>query len=134
MKRFSHPNTLKTLKKSGSLIFCSNCEKIIGSINKDGYNYINLNIACSCGFCGSVELSKNTASLLPLKRAYKMPDDKNGVLVCKKCGKQMFGVISDRVTAYSFFLECTCGEKYDTKPTHSKRLGETLNMLKKMEG
>lgn len=121
---------LRLLSKSGGLVFCDNCEKIVGSINKQGYRYLNISISCTCGNHGSLEISKPDNTSDPYERLNQMPMDKNGVEVCKYCKTPMFGVIVDRVRSFSFYSECICGEKYDTKPNFPKRLGETVQLLK----
>ena len=122
------------LHKNGSLIFCGNCDKLIASINQKGCRYINLNITCSCGTSGDIELAKSDSTSDPYERIGKMPHEADGLAVCKRCGTRMFGVITERVTTYSFYAECVCGEKYDIKSTYGKRLGETFDMFKKMKG
>ncbi len=131
MKKYSAAKGLKTLSKNGSLIFCENCEKILGSINVQGYRYINLSISCNCDAFGSLEIATAKSTSDPYKNVNRMPRSKNGISVCKKCGKAMFGIIDERVKGYSFYVECTCGEKYDLKSTFSNRLGETLEVIKK---
>lgn len=120
---------LRLLTRSGSLIFCDNCEKIVGSINRQGYRYLNLSIVCTCGNCGSIEISRPGNTSDPFERINKMPDSREGIAVCKNCKMPIFGVISDRVRTYSFYVECVCGEKYDTKSNFSKRLGETIRLM-----
>lgn len=131
MKKKYVSSGLRTLSKSGSLIFCDNCEKILGSINKQGYRYINLSLTCSCNYDGILEISREDSTSDPFERVNRMPYEKDGLAVCKKCGNVMFGVIPDRLINYSFYVECTCGEKYDIKPTFGKRLGETLEKINK---
>ncbi len=126
-------DSLRTLTKSGSLIFCSICEKLVGSINAKGYRYIDLKINCSCGNYGSIKFKKEGSTSNPYERIGRMPKDVFGVSVCKGCGTPLFGIISERVRSYSFYVECKCGEKYDIPPTYGKRLGETLDMHDKMK-
>ena len=121
---------LKLLSKGGSLIFCENCKKIVGSINKSGYRYINISMVCSCGNYGSLEIRRPDAEVDLLERINRTADEKNGVQTCKKCGNPIFGIIANRVRTYSFYAECICGEKYDQKSNFSKRLGETARLLK----
>ncbi len=129
MKVCNKKSGLHTLSRNGSLIFCDNCEKILGSSNKDAYKYMNVSIVCTCGNYGSIEVAKPENTSDPSKRVNKMPKEKYGVQICKRCGRPLLGVISDRVRAYSFYVECVCGEKYDMKSTFSKRLGETMQKL-----
>ncbi len=131
MKRLYNAKGLKTLSPSGSLVFCSNCEKIVASINKQGYRYINLSIACSCGSFGTLEIAKDANTSDPYDTVNHMPKSKNKVAVCDVCDTPMFGVIDERVKNYSFYIECVCGEKYDLKSSFPKRLGETLDIIKK---
>lgn len=129
MKKKYTANGLRTLSKSGSLIFCNNCDKIVGSINRQGYRYINLTMTCSCNSAGMLEISRENSTSNPLERINRMPAEKDGLAVCKKCGNVMFGLIQGRVLSYAFYVECTCGEKYDIKPMFGKRLGETLRKI-----
>ena len=131
MAKVSKVTGLRTLSRSGSLIFCENCDKILGSINKYGSKYIYLSIDCNCENIGKAEIYSKDCTLDPSKRIGKMPAEINGVAVCKKCGTQLFNVIDDRVRNYSFYVECSCGERYDLKPSSPKRLGETVKILKK---
>ncbi|MBR5155595.1 MAG: hypothetical protein IKW62_03805 [Clostridia bacterium] len=130
MKKVYNANGLKTLSPNGSLVFCKNCEKIVASINKQGYRYINLSITCSCGSFGNLEIAKETSTSDPYEVINRMPKAKNGLAVCGVCNVPMFGVIDERVKNYSFYVECVCGKKYDLKPSFPKRLGETIEMLK----
>ena len=128
MKNSHFLHNLHTLKKSGSLVYCNLCGKIIASINKDSYKYIKLDIDCSCGNHGSLEFSHSR--LRPNFDSIKrMPYEKNGIAICKSCKTEMFGVISYRTNNYAFCIECKCGEKYNIKPTFEKRLGEILKQL-----
>ncbi len=131
MKKHYFVKGLRTLSKYGSLIFCENCERVIGSINEQGYRYINLNLTCKCGVFCSLEMAKklNTSDADDVQD--RMPSSKDGIMVCKRCGMPMFGIIDDRIKSYSFFIECDCGEKYDLIPTFPVRLGETLKTIKK---
>ncbi len=131
MKKLYNANGLRTLSPSGSLVFCEVCGKIVASINRQGYRYINLSINCSCGNFGNLEIVKETSTSDPYKVQGRMPDSKSGLAVCSVCDTRMFGVIDERVKNYSFYAECTCGEKYDLKPNFPKRLGETLDIIKK---
>ena len=128
MKYIHFLHNLHTLKKGGSLVFCSICEKIIASINQDSYKYIKLDIDCSCGNHGSLEFS-STRLLPDFDSIKQMPYEKDGLAICKNCKTKMFGVIPHRTSNYSFYIECKCGEKYNIKPTFEKRLGETLKQL-----
>lgn len=116
---------LHTLAKNGSLVFCNVCERIIASINKTSYKYINLSITCSCGNHCGLEFPANAGNS-DREKVCRMPYMKNGLAVCKSCGGKIFGVVQHRVTTYSFSVECTCGEKYGTTPTFDQRLGETI--------
>ncbi len=131
MKKYHYVKGLRTLSKNGSLIFCENCEKIVGSINQQGYRYINLGISCSCGEFGSLEIAKTDSTADPYDSVDRMPKTEKGIAVCKKCGMPLFGVIDGRVKSYSFYVECVCGEKYDLKSTFPDRLGATLESIKK---
>lgn len=118
--------------KTGGLIFCKNCNKIVGSVNIAGYKYLNIGLFCTCGSYGSIEIArKNSTSDLNVK-INKMPHFKNNLASCKRCKTPIFGIIENRVSNYSFYAECICGEKYDTRPVEQKRLGETLMLLKNM--
>lgn len=117
------------MSRSGGLVFCDTCEKIIASINKQGYRYINLGIVCSCGNYGHLEFIDEESTADPFERVNLMPNEKNGVAICKHCTTPLFGVIDGRVKNYSFYVECICGEKYDTKSNSGKRLGETVKIL-----
>lgn len=117
---------LHTLSKGGSLVFCGNCKKILGSINKSAYRYINMAINCDCGNNGTIEIAHTDSTSDPREFVKKMPFEKNSVSICKKCNTPLFSVIGSRITSYSFYVECKCGEKYDLESTYSKRLGETL--------
>ncbi len=130
MKKLYKANGLKTLSRGGSLVFCKNCEKIVASINKQGYRYINLSIVCSCGSFGSLEIAKETSTSNPYDAVNRMPNEKQGLAFCNACDVPMFGVVGERVKSYSFYVECVCGEKYDLKSGFPKRLGETMEMLK----
>ncbi len=131
MKKKYFIKGLKTLNKNGSLIFCENCEKILGSINQRGYRYINLGISCTCDGFGSFEIATAKSTSDPYDMVNNMPKTENGIAVCQKCGTHMFGIIDKRVKSYSFYVECVCGAKYDLRSTFPDRLGETLDNIKK---
>ncbi len=118
------------MSKGGSLIFCENCQKIIGSINKSGYRYIAIEADCLCGNRWSLEIARPDSTVSSLKRLGCMTDKKNGVHICKKCQMPIFGIVSSQVSTYSFYAECICGEKYDAKNKAFKRLEETARLLK----
>ncbi len=128
MKRHCTLVGLRTLAKGGSLVFCNQCDKIIASINSNAYQYIKLSIDCSCGNHGSLEFS---FSKIPpdFDKIRTMPYEKDGLAICKVCGNKMFGVIPHRTRNYSFYCVCSCGEKYNIKPSFEKRLGETIRQL-----
>ena len=131
MKKSRTIKGLFTLSKRGSLVFCKNCQRIVGSINVKGYRYINLVIDCGCQSLGTLEIVTDKSTSNQYEPINRMPMSKNGVAVCKKCETPIFSVIEERVNNYSFYAECICGEKYDLKPTFPKRLGETLEKIKK---
>lgn len=118
----------RLLQPNGGLMFCDNCEKIVGSINPLGYNFLMLVFCCTCGQYGCVEISRNKKRYNPDERVNKMPKSKNALCCCPRCDEVLFSVLENRVETYSFSVECKCGEKYDVKPNFSKRLGETLKM------
>ena len=119
---------LKTLAKSGSLVFCGNCEKILGSINSKGFRSIKLSIICTCGNYGSLIISHGKNCEDAPRYIGRMPFVKKEILYCKKCMEPLFGVIDHRTMQYSFSVRCRCGEEYDLKPSFPSRLGETLKM------
>ena len=45
--------------------------KIVGSINKSGYRYINISMVCSCGNYGSLEIRRPDAEVDLLERIKK---------------------------------------------------------------
>ena len=130
MKTTYRLSGVKLLAKGGSLIFCENCQKIVGSINKSGYRYIALEADCCCGNRWSIEIARPDSSVNPLKRLNRMTDRKDGVHICKKCGEPIFGIVASQVGIYSFYTQCVCGEKYDSKSNSFKRLEETARILK----
>ncbi len=124
-------NGAKLLAPNGSLVFCENCEKVVGSINKSGYRYINFIFICTCGMCGRVEIIRDGHKNGISQHLNRMPKVVNGVCCCRECDNPLLSVKEESVYNFSFFTECICGEKYDTKPSFNKRLGETLRILKK---
>ncbi len=123
---------IRTLVRDGSIIFCRGCERILGSVNRESYKYIGLNISCSCGNYGKLEFKRADSTVDTDEQTGQMPGLKNGVAVCKKCGVQLFNIIPTRVKGYSCYVECKCGEKYDMVPMQDKRLGETIKLYKKI--
>ena len=121
---------IKLLSKGGSLIFCENCQKIVGSINKSGYRYIAIEADCCCGNRWSLEIAKPNSTVNLSKRLNRKSNKENGVHICKKCRTPIFGVVASQVSIYSFYAECICGEKYDAKSNSFKRLEETARLLK----
>lgn len=116
----------RLLAPNGGLVFCDNCEKIVGSINKAGYKYLNVFFFCTCGSFGSIEIIRNGHENDITEHLHRMPKVRNGVCVCRKCETLLLSMVDERLQNYSFYAECSCGEKYDTKPNFEKRLGETL--------
>ena len=123
----------RLLSTTSGLMFCENCEKIVGSINFKGYKYLNLAYVCTCGNYGSVELIKHKHKPDTEKAINRMPVGRNHLCICRECNTPMLSVIGDRVENYSFVVECTCGATYDTKPNFDHRLGETLKLFKRMK-
>ena len=121
----------RLLSANGGLIYCDNCEKIVGSMNALGYNLMMLVFCCTCGIYGSIEISRTKARYRPELRANRMPVVKGRACCCAGCDEPLFAVMEDRVQTYSFFVECKCGAQYDVKPSFNKRLGETLQMFKR---
>lgn len=119
---------LKTLAKSGSLVFCGNCEKILGSINSKSIRNIKLSIICTCGNYGSLIISHGKNREDTGEYIGHMPLINEEILYCKKCMEPLFGVIDQRTMQYSFSVQCKCGEEYDLQPSFPSRLGETLKM------
>ena len=127
-------NGAKLLAPNGSLVFCENCEKIGGCINKSSYGYIKFVFICTCGLCGSVELIRNGRKPGSLtNRVDKMPKIVNHVCTCCNCDRALLSVAEASVQNYSFFAECVCGEQFDTKPTFDKRLGETMKVYEQIK-
>ena len=123
------------LQPDGSLIFCDVCDKIVGSINAKGYNYIKLSFLCSCDNHGSIEITRDGHSVPLENNIRKMPVRKRlGMLCCADCDISLFSVIEERVKNYSFSAECICGRKYDMKPQSHKRFGELIELYKKEHG
>ena len=119
----------RLLAPNGGLVFCDTCEKIVGSINAVGYKYLNLFFLCTCGNFGSVEIISGGNKNDITNHLNRMPKERNGVCMCKRCEKPLLSMIDERLRNYSFYIQCRCGEKYDTKPNFNKRLGETLVMF-----
>ncbi|MBR5614591.1 MAG: hypothetical protein IKW64_04740 [Clostridia bacterium] len=111
-------------------MFCKNCDKIVGSINKHGYRRLSISLICTCGCYGNVEIVADGSLSDFTEKIDKAPDFKDSVVHCKECQTPIFGILENRVENYSFFAECVCGAKYDTKPQIHKRLGETAKLLK----
>ncbi len=128
MKTKAYLRGLKTLAKSGSLVFCGNCEKVLGSINSKSFKDIKLSIICTCGNYGSLIISHGKSYEDEFRYIGQMPLIKKDILYCKKCKEPLFGVIDQRTVQYAFSVQCRCGEKYDLKPSFPSRLGETLKM------
>ncbi len=123
------------LQSEGSLIFCDTCEKIIGSINTGGYNYIKLLFLCTCDNYGSIEIIKGGHEEICDADVHKMPGEKRiGMLYCEDCNTPLLSVIEERIKNYSFSMECVCGQKYDRKPKFEKRFGELIELYKKEHG
>ncbi len=128
MKLYDVKN-VKLLKKSGSLFFCSNCEKIIGSINERGYSYVNLVFLCNCNhdIHHHIEIADN--AYIP-ESVNRVPAVNNlGVYCCRKCKTPLFSIINERVLNYSFHIKCVCGEEYDKQSIIANRLGETIKKI-----
>ncbi len=115
------------------MVFCDNCEKIVGSINKAGYRYLNIAFICTCGNFGSIEVIRDGHYNDITKQICNTPKTKMGVYCCTKCDMPLISMIDERVQNYSFYTECVCGERFDTKPAFDKRLGETLKAIKKLK-
>ncbi len=123
------------LQSEGSLIFCDTCEKIIGSINAEGYNYVNLTFLCTCDNCGRIEIIKGGRKEICDTDVHKMPSEKRiGMLYCEDCNTPLLSMIEGRTKNYSFVIECVCGEKYDRKPKFEKRFGELIELYKNKHG
>ncbi|MBE7023402.1 MAG: hypothetical protein IJ285_00210 [Clostridia bacterium] len=124
----------RLLHANGSMVFCENCEKVVGSINQMSYKYINLIFLCTCGNCGRIEISRGKNKNDISVQLNKMPSiRRKGVCCCTKCDTPLFSTVENALQNYFFFVECNCGEKYDTKPTFDKRLGETMELYKKLK-
>jgi len=121
---------VRLLSPNGGLMYCDNCEKIVGSINALGYDFMMMLFCCTCGNYGCIEISRNKKRYNPELRANRMPKTDKGVCCCSKCGESLFAILENRIENYSFSVECKCGEIYDVKPNFSKRLGETLKLYK----
>ena len=121
------------LSNGGSLIFCENCDKIVGSVNKSGYKYLNLAFICTCGNFGNIEVIRDGRFNDITRQIRKTPKTKSGVYVCPQCDIPLISMIDERLQNYSYYIECVCGERFDTKPSFDKRLGETLKTIKKLK-
>ena len=121
------------LSNGGSLIFCENCGKIVGSVNKYGYKYLYLLFVCTCGYKGEIEVIRDGHFNDYKKLINKAPKTKLGVFICNKCDTPLISMIDERVQSYTYYTECICGEKFDAKPKFNERLGETLKAYKKMK-
>lgn len=121
----------RLLAPNGGIVYCDNCEKIVGSINATGYNFLMLVFCCTCGNYGCIEISRNKTRYNPEERVNRTPLVKKGVCTCGACDETLFSMLEDRIDNYSFFVECKCGEKYDIKPNFERRLGETLKLFRK---
>lgn len=130
-KPFRYCRNLYTLKKSGSLVFCGVCNKIIGSINISSYSALYLMTSCTCGSSGHLQYSDTKN--IDIKTVNRIPDYVNGVYACHKCKTPLFSVIPDRVHNYSFYVVCSCGEIYDTRVNHDRRLAETVRIIKEQK-
>lgn len=130
MKRLYNCEGLHTLAKKGSLVFCNECNRIIASINKQGYREISIRIRCICSNYGKLEISRMDSIYDLCPNEDYTPLSKDGVMLCRKCKNPLFGIIDERVYAYHFDVECICGARYSKKPIFENRLGETLKLIK----
>jgi len=131
-KRITYKSVVgaRLLRANGGLVYCDNCEKIVGSINDTGYNFMMLVFCCTCGNYGCIEISRNKMRYNSDFRVNNVPKTKRVICSCVACDENLFSIFEDRIENYSFFVECRCGEQYDIKPNFEKRLGETLRLFK----
>lgn len=116
--------------KTGGLVFCNNCEQIVGSINLKGYRFLSFNLTCTCCNQGQFEIVCKNSAFDVTKPPKRKPHLKNNLMSCKDCQTPIFGIIEERVKNFSFKAECACGAKYDTKARENRRLEETAMFLK----
>ena len=131
MKYYNIKNAV-LMKKGGNLMFCKDCNKIVGSINKEIPSYINIKFTCTCDsiVTRSVEIANEKYEQKRVGNALK--SNKFGLYSCKKCNSPLFSIVKERVASFCFHVKCSCGEIYDEKLVFEKRLGETLRRIKKM--
>lgn len=120
------------LSSGGSLVFCDRCGIIIGSVNRYGYKYLYITFDCNCGNHGEIKIIRDGHLNDQENPIYKAPKTRLGTFVCTKCDTPLISIIKGRVQ-YSYYIECICGEKYDSQPSFDKRLGETLKAFKKQK-
>ena len=113
-------------------MFCKDCDRIVGSINRNAFSYINIKFTCSCDKDVRREIEIMKEKYIPEKVKKALKSTKFGLYSCNKCSAPIFSIVKDRVAYFSFHVKCSCGEIYDEKEVFEKRLGETLNRIKKM--
>ena len=103
---------------------------IVGSINCEGYDFIDLRVICNCRTVISVNNCFAGAKPFNRENIHSILIWRDGVYTCRKCGRKILSVIDERVYNYSFNLICRCGEQYDSINNFRRRLGETMELLR----
>ena len=132
MKYKTELSELMLLNEHGGILFCKSCKRIIGYINEKSYKSIKMAMLCSCGSTGYLHLyAENAAKRHGAAFKNKKPDVINSVYVCGGCGMQLFEIDDSRVDSCAFETVCSCGACYNGNSMFSKRLGETVEYLKR---
>lgn len=120
----THPSS------AGGLIYCSNCRYILGYLNAEGYQNIQMILRCRCGQTGYIK----TIPAIPTRGAVHMLRAVKQEFQCKKCGLPLFSLRKDFVTHFTFNLTCRCGLCYTKdimQAEEEKRIPELVSILKR---
>ncbi len=114
---------------AGGLIYCANCRHILGYLNAEGYQGLQMVLRCRCG---QVCYLKTDLENLSDKATRMLPVTKRG-FSCEECGLPLFSLRKDFVSDFTFRVSCCCGTGYTKdimQDAGERRLSELVYKLK----
>lgn len=102
---------LKSGDADNGFIRCGECDAFLANINYETCRNLYMQFKCRCGADSYLIIGNKDFAA---RKDFSTVGMSNNIAVCGKCGNRLFGICGG-TDAFAFAVECSCGEKYNTR-------------------